>query len=142
MHFSGEHFKPLDAKGRLSIPREFRDQLAKSDAPLVLTKNLDGGLTLYPAAEWAGFVKRLEEIPAGRQRNALNRLYLAPKTDVQLDKQGRIPLSRAQRKWLGLDDADRELVLVDASQVRQAPRQRACQQGKPGSCVGLFIPFR
>lgn len=112
MHFSGEHFKPLDAKGRLSIPREFRDQLAKSDAPLVLTKNLDGGLTLYPAAEWAGFVKRLEEIPAGRQRNALNRLYLAPKTDVQLDKQGRIPLSRAQRKWLGLDDADRELVLV------------------------------
>jgi len=112
MHFSGEHFKPLDAKGRLSIPREFRDQLAERDTRLVLTKNLDGGLTAYPAVEWAGFVKRLEEIPAGTQRNALNRLYLAPKTDVQLDKQGRIPLSRAQRKWLGLGDDDRELVLV------------------------------
>jgi len=112
MHFSGEHFKPLDDKGRLSIPREFREQLADSDTRLLLTKNLDGGLTAYPVAEWAGFVKRLEEIPAGTQRNALNRLYLAPKTDVQLDKQGRIPLSRAQRKWLGLGDDDREIVLV------------------------------
>lgn len=112
MHFSGEHFKPLDAKGRLSIPREFRDQLTEAGEQLVLTKNLEGGLTAYPAAEWVSFVQRLEEIPAGQQRNALNRLYLAPKTEVQIDKQGRIPLTRAQRKWLGLEDDDREVVLV------------------------------
>ena len=112
MHFSGEHFKPLDDKGRLSIPREFRKQLAKAGNQLVLTKNMDGGLTAFPTTEWVEFVKRLEEIPAGKQRNALNRLYLAPKTDIQLDKQGRIPLSRAQRLWLGLTDDDREVVLV------------------------------
>ncbi len=111
MQFSGEHFKPLDTKGRLSIPAPFREQLADGDA-LVLTKNLDGGLTLYPASAWETFVRQLEAIPAGRERNALNRLYLAPKTDIQIDKQGRIPLSRAQRKWLGLADDDRELVLV------------------------------
>jgi MraZ protein len=73
---------------------------------------MDGGLTAFPIAEWVEFVKRLEEIPAGKQRNALNRLYLAPKTDIQLDGQGRIPLSRAQRIWLGLTDDDREVVLV------------------------------
>jgi len=112
MHFSGEHIKPLDDKGRLSVPREFRDQLAEVGERMVLTKNLDGGLTAYPAAEWDGFVQRLEKVPAGQQRNALNRLYLAPKTDVQIDKQGRILLSRAQRKWLGLGDDDREVVLV------------------------------
>lgn len=111
MLFSGEHFKPLDDKGRLSIPTCFRELLADGDG-LVLTKNLDGGLTLYPAAEWQAFVVQLEKVPAGRQRNALNRLYLAPKTDIQLDKQGRIPLSRAQRRWLGLSDDERELVLV------------------------------
>ena len=111
MLFSGEHFKPLDDKGRLSIPSPFREQLADG-AALVLTKNLDGGLSLYPAPEWENFIKQLEAIPAGRQRNALNRLYLAPKTDIQIDKQGRIPLSRAQRKWLGLGDNDRELVLI------------------------------
>jgi MraZ protein len=112
MHFSGEHFKPLDDKGRLSIPREFRKQLANAGNQLVLTKNMDGGLTAFPTAEWVEFVKRIEEIPAGKQRNALNRLYLAPKTEIQLDKQGRILLSRAQRIWLGLTDDDREVVLV------------------------------
>ena len=112
MNFSGEHFKPLDNKGRLSLPREFREQLADAGNQLVLTKNMDGGLTAFPTAEWIEFVKRLEEIPAGKQRNAINRLYLAPKTDIQLDKQGRIPLSRAQRIWLGLTDDDREVVLV------------------------------
>jgi MraZ protein len=111
-HFSGEHFKSLDDKGRMSIPREFREQLAGSANQLMLTKNMDEGLTAFPITEWEAFVKRLEEIPAGKNRNALNRLYLAPKTDIQLDKQGRITLSRAQRKWLGLADDDREVVLV------------------------------
>jgi len=112
MHFFGEHFKPLDNKGRLSIPCEFREQLAGGGNQLVLTKNMDGGLTVFPAAEWVEFVGRLEKIPAGKQRNAINRLYLAPKTDIQIDKQGRIPLTRAQRTWLGLTDDDREVVLV------------------------------
>lgn len=112
MHFSGEHFKPLDDKGRMSIPREFREQLADVGNQLVLTKNMDEGLTAFPITEWEVFVKRLEEIPAGKHRNALNRLYLAPKTNIQLDKQGRIPLSRAQRNWLGLTDDDRDVVLV------------------------------
>lgn len=111
-HFSGEHFKALDDKGRMSIPREFREQLAEAGNQLVLTKNMDEGLTAFPITEWEAFVKRLEEIPAGKHRNALNRLYLAPKTDIQIDKQGRIPLSRAQRKWLGLTDDDRDVVLV------------------------------
>ncbi|PLX76864.1 MAG: division/cell wall cluster transcriptional repressor MraZ [Desulfuromonas sp.] len=112
MNFSGEHFKALDDKGRLSIPREFREQLNETGNRLVLTKNMEGGLTLFSPADWVEFVKRLEEIPTGKQRNALNRLYLAPKTDIQVDKQGRIPLSRAQRIWLGLIDDDREVVLV------------------------------
>jgi len=110
--FFGEHFKPLDDKGRVSIPREFRELLGQSGAErLVVTKNLDGGLTAFPVPEWEAFVKRLEAT-GGRQRTALNRLYLAPKTEVSLDRQGRIPLSRAQRKWLGCAEDDREIVLV------------------------------
>ena len=68
MHFSGEHFKSIDDKGRLSIPREFRDHLAEAGERLVLTKNMDGGLTLFPDVEWDAFVKRLEETPALRKR--------------------------------------------------------------------------
>lgn len=112
VNFSGEHFKALDDKGRLSIPCEFRELLSGTDNQLVLTKNMEGGLTAFPTSEWDEFVNKLENLPAGRQRNALNRLYLAPKTHIQIDKQGRISLSQAQRKWLGLTDDDRNIALV------------------------------
>ena len=110
--FSGEYFKTLDAKGRLSLPSEFRKQLSESDKQLVLTKNLEGGLTAFPGHEWQKFTEQLEKIPAGKKRNAINRLYLAPKTNTLIDKQGRLPLSPAQRKWLGLTDDSREIVLI------------------------------
>ena len=73
---------------------------------------MDGGLTAYPFGEWELFVKRLEQCADGKKRTALNRLYLAPKTVVQLDKQGRIPLGKAQRKWAGISDDVREIVVV------------------------------
>lgn len=111
MEFFGEHFKSLDDKGRVSIPKEFREALGSEEC-LVVTKNMDGGLTAYPPEEWARFVQRLEQCGSGKKRTALNRLYLAPKTEVLLDRQGRIPLSRAQRKWAEIGEDDREIVLV------------------------------
>ncbi len=113
--FSGEYFKALDEKGRVSIPKEFRDLLQQQD--LVVTKNLDGGLTLYPPEQWRLFVRKLEQCSPGKQRTALNRLYIAPKTDVRLDRQGRIPLTRAQRKWAGIDEEDRDVVVVGNFQL-------------------------
>jgi len=110
VEFFGEHLKSLDDKGRVSIPKEFREMLPQ--AGLVVTKNLDGGLTLYPPQEWEQFVKRLEQCPGGKKRTSLNRLYLAPKTEVLIDKQGRIPLSKAQCKWAGIGEGDREVVIV------------------------------
>jgi MraZ protein len=114
VEFFGEHCKSLDDKGRVSIPREFRERLTEdgADAVLVVTKNMDGGLSAYPAAEWANFVQRLEQCTDPKQRTALNRLYLAPKTEVRLDRQGRMPLSRAQRLWAGIADEEREIVVV------------------------------
>lgn len=114
MEFFGEHFKSLDDKGRVSIPREFREVLSRAggEEGLVVTKNMDGGLTAYPAEEWAQFVKRIERCDSGKKRTALNRLYLAPKTEILLDRQGRIALSKAQRKWAGIGEDDREVVLV------------------------------
>ena len=112
INFSGEYFKTLDTKGRLNLPCEFRNQLKKSGDKLVLTKNLEGGLTVFPDLEWEGFTKLLEKIPAGKERNAINRLYLAPKTNTAVDKQGRITLSPAQRIWLGVTDNNRDIVLI------------------------------
>lgn len=112
--FSGEHFKSLDDKGRFIIPSEFRDILVRSgeNEGLVVTKNTDGGLTAYPHSEWSDFVRGITKVASGKMRTALNRLYIAPKTEVGFDKQGRISLSKAQRKWAGLGEDDREVVVV------------------------------
>jgi MraZ protein len=114
MRFSGEYYKSLDDKGRISIPREFREVLGRlhENSALVVTKNMDGGLTAYSESEWQEFLLRLEETASGKIRTALNRLYIAPKTEVMIDKQGRIPLSKAQRKWAGLGEDEREVVVV------------------------------
>ena len=114
MKFSGEYYKSLDDKGRISIPREFREVLGQlhENSALVVTKNMDGGLTAYSEPEWQEFLLRLEETASGKIRTALNRLYIAPKTEVMIDKQGRIPLSKAQRKWAGLGEDEREVVVV------------------------------
>ncbi|MCP4459736.1 MAG: division/cell wall cluster transcriptional repressor MraZ [Cytophagales bacterium] len=71
---------------------------------------------------------RLEKNTSGKIRTALNRLYIAAKTEVVIDKQGRIPLSKAQRKWaeIGLDE--REVVVVgNFSRIDIFSHERYCQ---------------
>lgn len=113
MNFSGEFVNTIDAKGRASIPKGFRDALAAAgEEGLVVTRNREGGLTAYPPSEWEAFVGRIRQHPNGQARTRMNRLYLAPHTPVNFDAQGRVPLSKALRLWAGLTESDREVVVV------------------------------
>ena len=113
MHFSGEFVNTIDAKWRASIPKEFRDVLAAAgEDGLVLTRNREKGLTAYPSSEWEAFVRRIEEHPNPVERTQMNRLYIAPRTVVKFDAQGRIPVSKPLRLWADLRDDERELVIV------------------------------
>ena len=47
--FMGEYNHTIDAKGRLIIPARFRELLGEE---FVLTKGLDGCLSIYPMDEW------------------------------------------------------------------------------------------
>jgi MraZ protein len=42
----------------------------------------------------------------------MNRLYIAPKSVVKFDAQGRIPLTKALRLWAGIGEEEREIVVV------------------------------
>ena len=53
--FMGEYSHTIDAKGRLIIPSKFREQLGEE---FVLTKGLDGCLSIYPNDEWAAFEEK------------------------------------------------------------------------------------
>ena len=58
--FMGEYSHTIDAKGRLIIPSKFREQLGEE---FVLTKGLDGCLSIYPNDEWAAFEEKLRALP-------------------------------------------------------------------------------
>ena len=55
--FMGEYNHTIDAKGRLIIPSKFRELLGEE---FVLTKGLDGCLSIYPMDEWNAFEENSE----------------------------------------------------------------------------------
>ena len=54
--FMGEYSHTIDTKGRLIIPSKFREELGDE---FVLTKGLDGCLSIYPMEQWKIFEKKL-----------------------------------------------------------------------------------
>jgi len=113
MNFSGAFVNTIDAKWRASIPKEFRDLLAAAgEEGLVVTQNRDRGLTAFLSADWTEFSRRIQQHPNAAERTQLNRIYIASHTPVKFDAQGRIPLSKALRLWAGLNDDERDVVIV------------------------------
>ena len=58
--FMGEYNHTIDAKGRLIIPAKFRETLGEE---FILTKGLDGCLSIYPMDEWESFEEKLKALP-------------------------------------------------------------------------------
>jgi MraZ protein len=95
----------IDSKGRIAIPRRFREPLRNlADGCLVLTLNpLDRCLWLYPLLEWEQIETKLASLSdfdlQGRRTKQMMRGYA---TDCQLDSQGRILLPQELREYAGL----------------------------------------
>ena len=99
--FMGEFNHTIDAKGRLIIPSRFRELLGEE---FVLTKGLDGCLSIYPMDEWAAFEENLRALPlTNKDARTFSRFFVAGATTCQLDKQGRILVPQTLRQFDGLD---------------------------------------
>ena len=99
--FMGEFSHTIDAKGRLIIPSKFREELGEN---FVLTKGLDGCLSLYPMEEWKIFEKKLEALPlTNKNARKFLRFFVAGATECELDKQGRILVPATLREFAGLE---------------------------------------
>src|SRR5690554_5357756 len=105
MNFQGEYNNSIDPKGRASIPARFREVLSASygDERLVVTKNLENGLTAYPLSSWNDIVQKVQESPSSPEKNAVIRLMIAPATECAFDKQGRIQIPHALRAYAALE---------------------------------------
>jgi MraZ protein len=114
--FRGSYEHTLDAKGRLSLPSKFRDELAaKGDTRLMITNFTTMGarcLDVYPMDEW----HRLEQKILSRSRfdpevQSFETYYLGRAHECAVDNQWRIVIPPILRKHA---DLKRDVVLVSA----------------------------
>ena len=86
--FIGEYTHSLDAKGRIIIPSKFREEL---QAPFILTRGLDGCLTIYSLEQWQKLLRELEKLPSTK-RAARQYIHMltAKACECIPDKMGRI----------------------------------------------------
>lgn len=104
--FRGFNNLALDAKGRVSIPARYREQLIDScDNKLVLTVHpWDPALLLYPAPRWEVVEQALSELPDAdvTSRRTKQRMQ-GYANDCGLDGHGRLLLPPEHRARVGLD---------------------------------------
>ena len=98
--FYGANYNTLDAKGRLIIPKQFREQLGES---FMMTKGLDGCLYVFPMSEWNSFEEKLAALPlTNKNARAVVRHFAAGATLCEMDKQGRILVPEVLRDFAHL----------------------------------------
>jgi len=97
----GQYTHNLDAKGRLSIPVKFRNELGTS---AVITKGFDGCLFVYPKGEWEITAQKIASQPvSSKNARAYSRLMLSGAMEVEIDKLGRALLPSYLREYAGID---------------------------------------
>ncbi len=91
----------LDSKGRVSLPPKFRTEGVDT---YVLNRGLDGCLYLYTPGQYEQTLEKLQNLP-GNKKNLrfFMREWTRYATDVQLDKQNRILISRELLELAGLN---------------------------------------
>ena len=105
--FMGEYNHTIDAKGRLIIPARFRELLGEE---FILTKGLDGCLSIYPMDAWEAFETKLRALPlTNKNARTFTRFFVAGATNCELDRQGRILVPQTLREFA---DLEKEVVLT------------------------------
>ncbi len=99
--FMGEYYHSIDPKGRLIIPSKFREQLGEE---FVMTKGLDGCLSIYTQKDWELFEQKLSSLPyTDKRARTFSRFFISGACVCELDKQGRILVPGPLREFAHLD---------------------------------------
>ncbi|GAB7387670.1 division/cell wall cluster transcriptional repressor MraZ [Bacillaceae bacterium] len=99
--FMGEYQHAIDAKGRLTIPAKFREELG---SVFVITRGLDNCLFVYPKGEWAQLEQKLKSLPFTRSdARAFTRFFFSGAVECELDKQGRVNIPKHLCEYASLE---------------------------------------
>lgn len=95
--FTGRHEVPVDDKGRIFVPAEFRKKLPpEADDMFVIAPSLfDPCLTVYPHHVWKEIAHQLLLLPQTQPKTRETiRFIVSEAFEVKMDRQGRIGIPR------------------------------------------------
>lgn len=104
--FSGASAINLDAKGRIAMPKRYRESLyAHNNSQLVITVDIKSPcLLLYPLQEWEQVSAKLSQLSDTQStERAIKRMLLGYAHECELDGNGRVLLPPPLRKYAHLD---------------------------------------
>ncbi|MBC7939535.1 MAG: division/cell wall cluster transcriptional repressor MraZ [Chitinophagaceae bacterium] len=102
MTFRGGPVLSLDDKGRLTVPAKYRGVLMDTvQGQLVVCKNPDGCLSLFPLPVWEQFEAIVLALPV--DNDAWRRVYVGSATEVEIDSGSRILIPPELRAWACLE---------------------------------------
>lgn len=97
----GRYYHALEQKGRLSVPKSFRDALG--DEP-VLTQGLEGCLFLFSQTEWEATIQKVISAPLTTKKSRDWARYLSNTAAiVALDNLGRILIPDYMQQFAKLE---------------------------------------
>ncbi len=96
----GEYAHSLDAKGRIAMPAKLRESLGEK---FIITKGLDGCLSVYDMDEWNKLEEKLASLPMSRKTaRDFTRFLFGGACEGECDKQGRVLLPQNLRQYAKL----------------------------------------
>ena len=114
--FRGNHLLTLDGKGRIAVPKKYRDSLvADCGLKMVITKGeYEDCLVVYPLPEWQRIEEKLRRHPdldpqaddaARAKAEWACRLVIGNATDCDIDSHGRLLIPPPLRTHANLEKA-------------------------------------
>lgn len=99
--FVGRYEHTLDAKGRVILPSKFREAFERGG---YLTKHREGCLALWTPGEFERQKAAMQERAAlDRSNRNRARLWASSSYEVEVDRQGRMPIPSPLREFANLD---------------------------------------
>lgn len=143
MVFRGGPVLTLDGKGRITVPARWRDVLmATVQGQMVVAKNPDGCLSLYPLPVWEAFENSVLALTT--EDEAWRRFFIGSATEVELDAAARVLIPPELRAWAGLDrdvkfmGVGSHFELWDSAR-HEAREAEALAKGRPEALRNLVI---
>ncbi|MGR3540723.1 MAG: division/cell wall cluster transcriptional repressor MraZ [Hasllibacter sp.] len=146
--FRGNFTNRLDAKGRVSIPADFRKTLLANDDArsddnarllIVYGKHVRGHLACYSARAAAEFEARIALLPDGNPvRNFFRRNFSGMSREYVVDDTGRIVLTPEMREKAGLGDDVFFLGTNDTFEIWNPDAFRAATGGEDDAVLAML----